>query len=143
MVNELTISKGAFTVTLYTDNIAQEYRNKLFPITPAQGADNQAGGPRDVKIVDLLRITHTYVIKCFIAGTDSKTAKTVKDELVSIAKGGGIAGGVTTLTYDGDSIDGYIEKFNITERSEDNPSDAIRDQARYEVALTFIEGVAI
>ena len=141
MVSELTISKGAFSIILYATNIAENYKNKIFAITPSQSSSNQSNGPRDVSIVDLLRITHTLVIKGYIAGTDSKTAKEVKEDLINIAKGGGINGGIATLSYDGDNLTGYIEKINMVEQSEDSPPDTIRDNARYEVALTFVEGV--
>ncbi len=143
MVNELTISKGALSVTIYSTNIAENFTNKIFIITGATNNNNQAGGPSSNKIVDLLRIVHQLVIKCYIVGTDSKTAKQVKAELVSISKGAATAGGTVALVYDGDTFNGYIEKLNIVEKAEDSPSESIRDYARYEVALTFVEGTSI
>ena len=107
MVNELTISKGAHSLTLYATTIAENYTNKIFVITPASSSGNQASGPSPVRIVDLLRVTHQLVIKCYITGSATKTAKEVKDDLVSIFEGGEIAGGTTTLVYDGDSLEGY------------------------------------
>ncbi len=142
-MSELTVSKGGISVTIYATDIAENYTNKIFIITGATTNDNQAGGPSSNKIVDLLRIVHQLVIKCYITGTDSKTAKEVKAELVSIAEGAATAGGTVALAYDGDTINGYIEKLNIVEKAEDSPSDTIRDQARYEVALTFVEGTSI
>ncbi len=143
MVNDLTLAKGGITVTIYTDTIAENFTNKIFIITPAQSTANQASGQKDNKIVDLLRIVHQLVIKGYIAGTATKTAKEVKAELVSIYKGAATAGGVTTLTYDVNTYDGFIEKLNVVEKAEDSPAETIRDSARYEVAITFVEGIAI
>ncbi len=143
-MQEITIVKGAVidTVTLYATNVAENLTNKIFLITPAQSTANQPNGPLDVKVVDLLRNVHQYVIKCYIAGTALKTAKQVKDDLKSIFNGAGVTGGVATLTYDGDTINGYIEKINFVEVSADSPSETIKDYGRYEVALTFVEGVS-
>jgi len=143
MVNELIISKGGITVTLYATDIAENFTNKIFIITGATSNDNQAGGPSSNKIVDLLRIVHQFVIKCYITGNATKTNKQIKDELVSIAEGAATAGGVVSLVYDGDTINGYIEKLNIVEKAADNPNTTDKEFARYEVALTFVEGTSI
>lgn len=154
MVQEITISKGNYLVTLYATDIAENYTNKLIMVPNVQTKENQQGGSKVVKIVDLLQIAHQYVIKCYITGSEttdtypaklngvpkSLTPKEVKDYLKVIYNGGEINGGVSTITYDGDTINGYIEKVNIVEKSADSPSDSIRDYARYEVALTFVEG---
>ncbi len=143
MVNELTIAKGALTVTLYSDNIVDNYTNKIFLITGATTNENQAAGPSDTKIVDLLRVVHQTVIKGFLTGSTTKTNKQVKEDLVSIFKGAATTGGVTTLTYDTDTINGYIEKLTVIEKAMDNPATTDKELARYEIALTFIEGTSI
>lgn len=154
MVQEITISKGNYLVTLYATDIAENYTNKLIMVPNVQTKENQENGVRPIKIVDLLRIVHQYVIKCYITGSETTdtspaklngvaqnlTPKEVKDYLKIIYNGGGINGGVSTLIYDGDSISGYMEKINVVEKSSDSPSDSIKDYARYEVALTFVEG---
>lgn len=144
MVSELTLAKGGTTVTIYTVTVAENFTNKIFIITPAQASQNQASGPKDNKIVDLLRIVHQFVIKGYIASSATRTAKQVKDDLVSIYEGAGAVGGVTTLTYDSDNFNGYVEKLNVVEKAEDNPLDSSgKDYARYEVAITFVEGVSV
>jgi len=143
MVSEITISKGSYSVTLYATDIAENFTNKIFVITGATSNENQSGGPSDPKIVDLLRITHQFVIKCYITGTSTKTNKEVKEELIEIYEGAGINGGTTSLVYDGDTFEGYIEKLNIVEKAEDNISTTIKDYARYELAVTFVEGDSI
>ena len=143
MVNELTFAKGGKTVTVYTDTVAENFTNKIFIITPVQSAANQASGPKDNKIVDLLRIVHQFVIKGYIIGTADKTVKEVKEDLVSIYEGAGTTAGVITLTFDTDTYSGFIEKLNVVEKAEDSPATTIKDYARYEVAITFVEGVSI
>ncbi|RLG13717.1 hypothetical protein DRN69_05170 [Candidatus Pacearchaeota archaeon] len=139
---ELTFSKNSISVTVYADTVAENFTNKLFYITPATNADNQASGPSDTIAVDLLRITHQFVIKGYITGTDSKTAKQVKDDFINIYNGAGTTGGTVSFVYDGDTFNGYIEKVNFVEKASDDPSDSIRDYAKYEVAITFVEGVS-
>ena len=148
-IADITLSKGGITVTIYANDVAEQYTNKLFPITPAQASANQASGPKPVKIVDLLRITREIQIKGVITGTGSKTAKQIKDELKSIYNGGSIAGGVIAMVYDGDTINGYMEKLLIREIPRDEPSDfeseytAYTDIVKYDVVINFMEGVAI
>ena len=141
MVSELTFSKGGTTVTIYATNIAENFTNKLFFITPATSASNQSSGPASTLGVDLLRITHQFVIKGYICGSDTKTAKQVKDDFISIYEGAGASGGTVTFTYDSDTFNGYIEKLNFVERSEDSPDTSIKDYARYELSISFVEGV--
>lgn len=149
MTNEIIISKGSYSVTIYTVTVAEGLTNKILLIAAPQSKSNQSEGPKPVKAVDLLRITHDLVIKGFIVGTASKTAKEVKDELKSIFNGGGIAGGTVSLVYGGDSYSGYLEKLTITEEPIDQPSDFVSakenytDIIQYEVAITFNEGEQI
>jgi len=162
MVNDITISKGSYSVTIYALEVNDNYTNKIFVITPAQGKSNQADGSKNAKIVDLLRVTHEIVIRGYITGTDSKTAKTVKQDLVNIWKGAATAGGTVSLTYDYNAkafgntsatntnpITGYIEKVNFKDVAMDEPSDLqsnpsnYTDVAKFEVSITFIEGTSI
>lgn len=162
MANEITLSKGGITVTVYVEEVNDNFANKIFIITPAQSSSNQSDGPKSAKVVDLLRVTHTMVIRGHITGTASKTATQVKQDLINIWKGGATAGGVVTLTYDANakafgstgttantSIDGYIEKLNFKERAFDEPSDFVsakenyQDIAKFEVMVTFIEGIKV
>ena len=48
-----------------------------------------------------------------------------------------------TSVYDGNTINGYIEKLNIVEKAADSQSETDKEFARYEVALTFVEGTGI
>ena len=162
MANEITLTKGGITVTIYVQEVNDNYSNKLFMITPTQSGDNQADGPKDSKSVDLLRVTHSMVIRAQIVGTASKTATQVKQDLVNLWKGAGTVAGEVSLTYDANAkafgniastanttINGYIEKVNFKEVSSDEPSDFVSSKENYthiskfEITLTFLEGVKI
>ncbi|KKN09005.1 hypothetical protein LCGC14_1050980 [marine sediment metagenome] len=148
----ITIAKGTLTVTIQTLEVVDNYSNKLFLITPPQSAANQASGPKNVKIVDLLRITHTIVIRGVITPGDDDSgvgsANSAKDDLISIYKGASTAGGTTTLTYDEDTFNGYIEKLTVTEKT-GKPSDfdssptIYPEVIGYEIAITFVEGTTV
>lgn len=142
MVNELTLSKGTYSVTLYATDIAENYTNKIFLIPAPVSPQNQTSGPSDTRVVDLLKVTHQLVIKCYITGSATKTAKEVKADLVGIFGGGGTTGGVSALVYDGNTLNGYIEKINMVEKASDSQPEANKEFARYEVALTFVVGVS-
>lgn len=149
MVNELTLvkldsagSSTGNTVTVYATDIAENFTNKLFYITPAKNNSTQATGPNDTIVIDLLRITHQFVIKCYLTGDASYTAKQIKAQLVTIYEGGETNGGVTRMAYDSNNYDGYIEKLNIVEKAQDNIGETSKDNPRYEVAITFVEGIS-
>ena len=162
MTNEITLTKGGITVKLYTPEVNDNYASKIFIITPAQSSTNQDDGPKEAKMVDLLRVTHSMVIRAHILGTASKTATQIKQDLVNIFKGGGAVGGTVALTYDANArafgstattanttINGYIEKVNFKEVSADEPDDFVSakenytDISKFEITLTFLEGVKI
>jgi len=154
----ITISKGDYSVTLYPTEIPEEYANKLTILPIPQTADNQSSGAKDTKILDLLRLTHSFVIKAYITpsatgnagktqdsgGSTTLTAKECKEILKTIIQGAGADGGVCSLVYDSDTYEGYIEKCIFTEKAADDPSTRSSiEEARYEIALTFVEGVSI
>jgi len=115
-------------------------------VTPATAKQNQATGQKSSKIVSLLRVVRTMAITGMLTGTSTKTAKEVKDDLITIVRGGGTAGLPVTLSYDGDSLSGIIEKIAFNHKPSDEPdvsSDKPRyaDYVKYTVQITFIEGV--
>lgn len=161
MANNITIAKGGISVIVHPAEVNDTFSNKLFIITPAQTKDNQADGPKTDKIVDILRVTHQMIIRGYITGTASKTAKAVKLDLINIWKGGGAAGGTVALTYDGNAssfgdtsatntnpIAGFIEKINFKDEAMDEPDDFTsapedyQEVSKYEVAITYIEGIS-
>ena len=144
MASDITISKKDISVTVYVSEVTDAMNNKLFPITPGTGKQNQDGGPKDTKIIDLLRVVREInVTRGMITGTSVLTATQVKDNLISIFKGATAKGGVCTLTYDGNSFTGYLEKLSFTEKSSDEPPTPTEDITKYDVQLNFIVGIAI
>jgi len=149
MASNIIISKGGLSVTIHTFEVLDDLGNKLFLITPPQTGSKQAGGPKPVMIVDLLRITRKLIINGNITHDGSTTANTIKDNLIAILEGASIAGGTCSLTYDGDVINGYIEKLSFTERASDEPDDydssptIYPEVIKYGVNMTFVKGTQI
>ena len=143
MVQEIVISKGAYSIIYHGVNIAENYLNKIVRLPTITTKDNQSTGSGIMKIVDLLRITHQFVIKGYITGTDTKTAKEVKDDLREIVLGASINGGTISMLYDGDTFNGYIENLSFIEVPADGEHSSNKQYARYEMSLTFLEGVTI
>lgn len=147
MTNNITFEKGSFAVTFNTAEVSEEYKNKLNFIPNILQEQKQDGTLPDKKIIDLLWITYTLQIRGDITPTASKTAKEIKDVLISISKGAETKGGSVTMTYDGDTINGYIEKLvfinkasDFTPSSDADEKSNYQDVAKYGVQITFIEG---
>ena len=136
MTSDMILAKGSYSVTVNTTEITDNYDNKVNPIIPPQTKQNQSNGPKDVKIVDLLKITHEMVIRGSI-----KTTAT-RDDLIQISKGGGVSGTPITVTYDthpSSPMNMFMTKCQIKEAARDKDS---ANQRKYEVQITLIEGVS-
>jgi hypothetical protein len=153
-MEEIYFEKGSNKVSLYANRVDEELKNKLITLTLATSTSTQSNGAKETKIVDLLRITKQYSIKAYITkvtdavsstnctsgGSTTLTAKQIKDLLKTIASGSGEDGGVITFSYDGDTIEGYIESLTFSDESKDYPSSPSNQIAKYEVAITFVKG---
>lgn len=137
-------------ITMHTIEIDDAFANKIFLITPSQSTQTQSLGPEDVIIINLLRITRTIIFTGLITPTASKTAKEIRDDLLSIYDGttGGDLNKGVRLVYAGENIQGIIEKLAVNEKPSDfDPaSDAdekatFQDVPKYTVQVTFIRGV--
>lgn len=148
MTDNINISKGDISVDVETTDVTEGYTKKLILIKPPKMTQNQSGGPTSIIVVDLLFITRVFSIKGAITGTDTLTAKEIRDKIKSIFNGAGINGGSETMTYDGETIMGFMEKLTITQHSEDEPSDFesnpedYQEVIKYEVSFDFVQGVA-
>ena len=83
MTSEITIAKGAYSVIIYTDNVSENYDNKIISIKPGQTKQKQDTGPKNVKVVDLLIITHAMILKGYITPTATKTAVVISGVILS------------------------------------------------------------
>jgi len=141
--DDITIAKGAYSVSMFTTTSAENFKNPLTVVTGVVSPNNQADGVKDPTIVDLLRITHTFTFECYITKTDSKTAKQVKTDLVKIFNGADVDSTPATLTYEDGSYDVFPEDLVIKKINND---DAIgggytgTDSAEYQVTMTVVEG---
>ena len=141
--DDITISKGIYSVTMFTTESSENHKNALTIITGVVTPSNQDTGVKIPTIVDLLRITHTFTFGCVITATASKTAKQVKDDLIKIVNGADVESVPVVLTYEDTSFNVFPEDCVIKKVNNDNvvaTSYTGKDAAEYTVTLTVVEG---
>jgi len=143
MTNNVTIAKGSLSVTIATEEVSENYANKITFIRPPTTKQVQSSGPTEPKAIDLLIITHELLIRGRISGTVTKTAKEVKEDLVDIFKGASTDGGASVVTYAGDAFNMFPGKLLCVEKAIDEEGTIAKDVAKYDVQLTCIEGASI
>ena len=94
---------GTNALTVYTESCEKIYSKKLLGITPPQSTANKAAGPKDTKIVDLLRIEIRFTVKGSIASADESKIQNLF-----------IAGGVFNFKWNGTTYAVNSEKLTIT-----------------------------
>jgi len=144
--DDITLTKGAYSVTLFTSDSSENFKNVLKVIPGVTTPANQSTGAKVPTVVDLLRITHTFSIEAWITPTATKTAKQVKSDLISIFNGGAVDNNTVTLTYEDESINVFFEDLVIKKVNNDDvisSSYAGKDNAEYHVTLTIVEGKLI
>jgi hypothetical protein len=114
---------GANALTVYTESCEKVYSKALVSITAPQSTANWSAGPKDTKIVDLLRIEIRFTVKGTIASADESKLESLNT-----------SGGVIKMTWK--STDFYInfEKLAIT-------NDGKGEQDETEVMFTGLVGV--
>ncbi len=110
-------------VTINTELVEKIMTNKLVSLTPPQTSGNWASGPKDTKIVDLLRIEIRYSVRGSVDDGDQAALEAAFN-----------TGGVTTLVWDGASPTANIEKLTITKSSK-------KENSEKDVMLLLLEGV--
>lgn len=141
--DDLTIAKGGFSVTLFTTSSAENFKNTLTVITGVVSPNNQDTGVKDPTVVDLLRITHTFTFGGYITKTSVKTAKQVKDDLISIFNGADVESVPAVLTYEDTSFNVFPEDLVIKKMNNDDivASGYVgTDAAEYQVTMTVVKG---
>lgn len=144
MINDdITIAKGASSVTMFTETSAENFKNTLTVITGVVSPSNQDNGVKTPTVVDLLRITHTMNFQCYITATASKTAKQIKTDLISIFNGADVESVPAVLTYEDESFNVFPEDLVIKKINNDNilvTGYTGNDAAEYQVTMTVVEG---
>ncbi len=141
--DDISLSKGAYSVTLFTTTSAENFKNTLTVVTGVVSPDNQDGGVKLPTVVDLLRITHTFTFECYITKTSTKTAKQVKEDLKKMFNGADVSSEPVVLTYEDESFDVFPEDLVIKKINNDDiisTSYSGLDAAEYQVTLTVVEG---
>ena len=144
MINDdITIAKGAYSVSMFTTTSAENFKNPLTVVTGVVSPNNQADGVKDPTIVDLLRITHTFTFECYITKTDSKTAKQVQTDLIKIFNGADVDSVPAVLTYEDGTYNVFPEDLVIKKINNDDVVGGGYtgdDSAEYQVTMTVVEG---
>ena len=144
MINDdITIAKGAYSVGMFTTTSAENFKNTLTVVTGVVSPNNQASGTKDPTVVDLLRITHTFTVECYITKTASKSALQVKKDLIKIFNGADIDSTPADLTYEDSHYDVFAEDLVIKKINNDDmvsSSYTGLDAAEYQVTMTVVEG---
>ncbi len=141
--DDITISKGIYSVNMFTTTSAENFKNTMQVIAPISTPLNQEDGVKLPTIVDLLRITHTFSFECYITPTSTKTAKEVKDDLKAIFNGANVDSVPAVLTYEDDTYNVFPEDVVIKKINNDDVTGSGYtglDNAEYQVTLSVIEG---
>ena len=104
IANIILDSGGTNELTVYTESCEKIYSKKLTAITPPQSTANKGDGPKDTKIVDLLRIEIRFTVKGSIDSDDESKIQNLFN-----------AGGVFNMKWNGTTYVINSEKLTITD----------------------------
>jgi len=142
--DDITIVKGGFSVTLFTETSTENFKNILKVVPGVVAPNKQSEGVKESTVVDLLRITHTLIFNAYITASTTQTAKEIKEDLKSIFNSGDVNSSPATLTYEDESLDVFLEDLVIKNIKSDDTvvtsSYPGKDAAEYQVTLTVVEG---
>jgi len=94
---------GGNALTVYTESCEKIYSKRLTGITPPQSTANKGDGPKDTKIVDLLRIEVRFAVRGAINSADESKIQNLFN-----------AGGVFNMKWKGSTFVINSEKLTIT-----------------------------
>lgn len=110
-------------VTVYTTSCEKIYSKKSSTITPPQSTANRTLGPKDTKIIDLLRVEIRYTVRGVIDSADEAKLQTLLT-----------TGGVFNMNYKSENFNVNFDKLTIT-----NNNNTENDET--DVFFTVIVGV--
>lgn len=123
IIANIILGTGDDAVTIHTTSCEKIYAKVTTKITPSQSSANWSAGPKDTKIVDLMRIEIRYAIRGYIDSAD-------EDKLDSLFK----QGGVFNMNYKSETFTTNFEKLSVTENNSS-------EQDETDVMMTVIKGV--
>jgi len=130
MTNNIVLDKGGSNqLTVYTTIVEEIMNNKITKVVPATGTANVGSGPKDTKLVNLLKITKLFIVDGKILSADRTKLKNIFD-----------AGGTIVMEYSGTDYNISLEKISIKEEPEDAGSS---NPEYYLIKMNCIIGVAI
>ena len=141
MPTNVILSKNGIQVTLSTTMDEEILNNAAQAITYPNSKANWGSGAKDVKILDLQRIERKISVEGWLAngfgsGDTNSNATDKKTNLRTIFK----SGGTTSMTYEGSTFTGIMDKLAIKRVADDSESNP-PDKGEYFVKFSIIEGV--
>jgi len=121
-VANVILGTGGTAVTIYTSSCEKIYSKATTKITPPQSTANWSAGPKDTKILDLLRIETRYAVKGYVDSSDESKIEDLFNQ-----------GGVFNMEYKSSTFSVNIEKLSITNNNSS-------EQAETDVMFTVIVG---
>jgi len=116
MTNNVTITKSDVgTVTIFTQSVEEIIAKKPRYIRVPRSSQKWDQGPKTM-VIDMLVISHNFVINGEITSTGGDTAQQQRTKLRTMA---GQKGGTITFNYDGINYEVMIDKCSIKEESHD------------------------
>lgn len=131
----VTITKGTLSINIQVTNDEEILNKMLTKITFPTSSNDWGSGKKATKFIDLLRIEERINIDGKLVTDTTSTSSVKKADLKSAFK----SGGVMTMTYEGDSVTGQIEKLQIVKDVSDG-TEPVTDEVGYTVKFTFIRG---
>ena len=111
------------SVTVYTTSVEKVFLKKITGITAPQSTANYGSGPKDTKIVDLLRIEGRFTVNGKIDSADESTLEGLFN-----------AGGTFSMSWKGTSYNINMEKLSLTNKND-------QEQDETDIMFTAIVGV--
>lgn len=103
VANIILDEDGDNELTVYTESCEKIYSKILTVITPPQSSANKEAGPKDSKVVDLLRIQVRFSVRGLIDSADESKIQNLFN-----------AGGVFDMKYKSATFKINAEKLTIT-----------------------------
>lgn len=118
------ITDSATVIVVYVELVDEIYNKLLKLIKKPQSSANWDRGPKDTKIVDLLRVEYRYSIRGYI---DSAS----KTDIQALF----IKGGIFLMYWDGSRFDVNMDKLTVSKSSK------FGEQDERKVIFTVVEGI--